>query len=155
MFESVCNNNKPKNRWNAHCSHRNKLLWEYSFHTVIILVLFAMALSTAWPWWILFIYLCFCRGHPGSQFVKRRQKLMIICISTLRWMSSRWEMNKNFFQPIISQIDVRRIERLLLKKKKKKGVISKYLLSEECVLSLWLWFWDWEMQQKQFESILL
>lgn len=39
--------------------------------------------------------------------------------------------------------------------KKKRRVISKYLLSEECVLSLWLWLWDWERRQKQFESILL
>lgn len=78
---------------------------------------------------------------------------MIICISTLRWMSSRWEMNTKFFRPVIGQIDVRRIERLFVKKKRR--VISKYLLSEECVLSLWLWLWDWERRQKQFESILL
>lgn len=57
---------------------------------------------------------------------------MIICISTLRWMSSRWEMNTKFFRPVIGQIDVRRIERLFVKKKKKEWLVNICWVKSVC-----------------------
>lgn len=111
-----------------------ELLSGYSFHPVHFSIICHRShpcLHIMTPLYLVFLP----RSLRLSADVKLRQKMIIICISTLGWKSSHWEMNMNIFWPIICQIDVGCIERN----------------PSGHALSLWPRLWDWELQQTQFE----